>query len=299
MGTQMSNLDRQDRLLGYIFISPQVIGYLIFVLYPLIAIMVFSLQDYNLLSGVREWIGFENYQTMFSENSLFLKTLKNSLVFTAGLVPLNVILALFLANLLTKPIKGVTAFRVLVFAPVITSAVAWAIVWKFMLDGENGIINQLLALVNITGPNWLRSPTWAMVSIIVVRVLKNVGLNVVLFTAALMSVPPQFAESASIDGANSRQVFFRITLPQIMPSVMMVLIVTLIGSLKVFDHIMVLTAGGPGNSTMVLVYYIYYQAFQFSEPGSASGGAVVLFLVALFLTLLQWNFRKRMSYQET
>lgn len=295
----MSSLKRQDRVLGYLFVSPQLLGYLVFVLYPLIAIIVFSLQDYNLLSGVRGWIGFDNYRSMFASGSLFLKTLGNSLVFTAGLVPANVILALFLANLLTKPIRGRTFFRVLVFAPVITSAVAWAIVWKFMLDGENGIINQLLALVSIDGPNWLRSPAWAMVSVIVVRVLKNVGLNVVLFTAALMSVPPQFAESASIDGASGRQIFFRITLPQIMPSVIMVTIITLIGSLKVFDHIMVLTAGGPNNATMVLVYYIYYQAFQFSEPGAASGGAVVLFLVALLLTLFQWTLRKRMAYQET
>lgn len=299
MGKRMSSLKRQDRVLGYLFVSPQLLGYLVFVLYPLIAIIVFSLQDYNLLSGVRGWIGFDNYRSMFASGSLFLKTLGNSLVFTAGLVPANVILALFLANLLTKPIRGRTFFRVLVFAPVITSAVAWAIVWKFMLDGENGIINQLLALVSIDGPNWLRSPAWAMVSVIVVRVLKNVGLNVVLFTAALMSVPPQFAESASIDGASGRQIFFRITLPQIMPSVIMVTIITLIGSLKVFDHIMVLTAGGPNNATMVLVYYIYYQAFQFSEPGAASGGAVVLFLVALLLTLFQWTLRKRMAYQET
>lgn len=291
-------MERQDRYLGYLFVTPQLLGYLVFVLGPLVAIVLFSLQDYNLLSGVRRWVGLENYRSMFFENSLFLKTLKNSLVFTLGLVPANMVLALFLANLLSKPLRGRIFFRVLVFAPVITSAVAWAIVWRFMLDGENGVINQLLGVVGIDGPTWLRSETWAMVSVIVVRVFKNVGLNEVLFTAALLSVPVQYREAAAIDGASNTQIFFRVTLPEIMPTVIMVSIITIIGSLKVFDHIMVLTAGGPNNATMVLVYYIYYQAFEFAEPGYASGGAVVLFLVALGLTVLQWKLRKRLAYQE-
>lgn len=288
----------KDDLLGYAFVAPQMLGFFIFVLGPLIAVFVYSLQTRNLLTGQASFVGFANYRNMVSADPLFVKTLWNSLIFAGGLVPLNVGLALALSLMLSKKLKGITVFRTLYFAPVVTSAVAWAIVWRFLLQGEQGVINQCLAIFGIQGPNWLQEPGWAMAAIIITRVFKNVGLNIVIYLAAITNLPEQYAEAASVDGANRFQAFWKISFPLLMPTTMMVTIITIIGSLKVFDHIMLMTAGGPSNATMVAVYYIYYQAFRFFEIGYASGLSVILFALVLILTMVQWSLRKRISYYE-
>jgi len=274
------------------------IGFLIFVIGPLIAVFIYSLQERNLLTGRVDFVGMANFANMFTADSLFGKVVGNTLIFTLGLVPLNILLSLGLAVALTSQLRGMTIFRTVFFAPVVTSAVAWAIVWKFMLQHESGTINQYLALIGIDGPNWLREPAWAMVSVIVTRALKNMGLNMIIFMAALASLPKSYNEAALVDGANSWQIFRKITLPLLAPTTVMVVIITVIGSLKVFDHIVLLTGGGPANSTMVLVNYIYHQGFQFFETGYASALAVVLFLVTLILTVIQWSLRRRFVYKE-
>lgn len=296
---RLRGLLSRDGVVGYLFVAPQLVGYLLFVLTPLIAIFIFSFQDFNLLMGTRSWNGIANYREMFLTDPLFLKTLGNSIVFTLGVVPLNIVMSLGLALMLTqRDLPNPLLFRTIFFAPVITSAIAWAIIWKFILDGDNALINQMLSLVGVSGPRWLREPGWAMFSVIFVRVIKNLGLNLVILIGALMNIPRQYLEASQIDGASPIQTFFRITMPMLAPTVLMVMIITLIGSLKVFDHILMLTAGGPNNATTVLVYYVYYQAFQFGEPGSASVGAIMLFLFAMVFTLLQWSMRRRFSYLE-
>ncbi|MBP7964677.1 MAG: sugar ABC transporter permease [Caldilineaceae bacterium] len=289
---------RLDELYGYLFIAPQMIGFFIFVIGPLIAVFVYSFQDRNLLTGQVTFVGLQNFVEMFTRDKLFSKVVFNSLLFTFGLVPLNVVLSLGLAAALTGQLRGTTVFRTIYFAPVVTSAVAWAIVWKFMLQNESGTVNQYLALIGIDGPNWLREPAWAMTAVIVTRAIKNIGLNLIIFMAALASLPKSYTEAALVDGANSWQIFRRITLPLLAPTTLMVVIITVIGSLKVFDHIVLLTGGGPANATLVLVNYIYLQGFQFFETGYASALAVVLFLVTLVLTLLQWSMRRRFVYHE-
>ncbi len=292
------SLATKDALWGYLFVTPQTLGFLAFVLGPIIAVFVFSLQSRNLLSGQSAFVGLENFQTALQNDPLFWKVITNSLIFTAGLVPLNLMLALALASLLAQPLRGGTCFRALFFAPVITSTAAWIIVWRFMLQGEQGTVNQFLKVLGVSGPNWLREPAWAMISVIVTRVIKGVGLNTVILLAAIKSLPPEFMEAARIDGANEWQVFRRVKLPLLAPTLMLVTIITVIGSLQVFDHIILLTQGGPSNATMVLVYYIYYQAFRIFETGYASALAVILFVVALAFTALQWALRRRVSYNE-
>ncbi len=281
-----------DTLHAYLFISPQVLGFLAFVLGPLIAVFVFSLQSRNLLTGQVAFVGLANFRTVLGDR-LFYTVLMNSLTFTAGLVILNITLALGLALLLTRGFRGSTAFRTLFFASVITSAAAWAIVWRFILQGQQGVLNQFLALVGIHGPNWLREPRWAMVSVIVTRVLKNVGLNMTIYLAALKSIPEEYAEAARVDGAGSCRILRAITLPLLAPTTLFVSIITVTSALQVFDHILLMTAGGPENATTVLVYYIYRQAFQFFDIGYASALAVFLFVVALMLTLAMWMVRGR------
>ena len=274
-------------------IAPQVLGFLAFVIGPIVAVFWFALHRRNLLTGQSTFIGFENFETMFTSDAVFQKVLVNSLVFTAGLVPLNIALALFLALLLSRQLPGVIAFRTLFFAPVVTSAVAWAIVWRFMLQNETGTINQILALFGIVGPNWLREEGWAMASVIVTRVLKNVGLNMIIYLAAIQSIPTEYRDAARVDGANGWHVLRHITLPLLAPTTLLISVITIVGSLQVFDHILLMTGGGPANATMVLVFYIYQQGFNFFNTGYASAVAVMLFAVTLVLTLLQWALRSR------
>jgi len=289
---------RQEALFGYLCVSPQLIGFLVFVLVPLVMVFVYSFQERNLLMGTTTFVGFANYKKMFTQDPLFYKTLGNTLVFTLGLVPLNVAASLLLALALKAETRANVVFRTIFFAPVVTSAVAWAIVWKFLLQGEQGIVNHVLAIFGIAGPNWLQDPTWAMVALIVTRVIKNLGMNIIIYLAAVTNLPGELYEAARIDGASPWQCFRKLTLPLLMPTTLMISILTVIGSLKIFDHVMLLTNGGPSNSTMVLVYYIYYQGFKFFETGYASALASVLFVLVLALTIGQWRIGKRLSYQE-
>lgn len=297
--TPRFSLAQKDAMFGYLFVLPQVIGFLLFVVAPVIAVFFFSFQERNILSGVMLPAEFANYARMVDgSDPIFAQVLGNSLIFTAGLVPLNLALALVLAVLLNRKLRGVTFFRTLFFAPVVTSAAAWAIVWRFILQGEDGTLNQILAMGGITGPNWLREPEWAMFSVIVTRVLKNVGLNVIIFLAALQAIPREYEEAAMVDGANGIQRFLRITIPLLSPTILLVTVLTVIGSLKIFDHIVLMTNGGPSNATTVLVYYIYFQAFKVFNTGYASALAVILFVLALSATLTQWFLRKRFVYSE-
>jgi multiple sugar transport system permease protein len=188
-------------------------------------------------------------------------------------------------------------FRTLFFSPVVVSLVAWTIVWQFLLQRDGGI-NGFLAMAGIEGPNWLREPATAMVSVIVVQVFKNVGLNMILFLAALQGVPRELYEAARVDGAPRWRQFRRITLPMIAPTVLLTSIITIVGSLQVFAQIAVLTQGGPGVSTTVLVYYLYQQAFQFYRFGYGATLSILLFAIVAILTFAQWRMRRRFVHHE-
>lgn len=290
---------RAESLWGLLFVAPQMAGFVLFVLLPLVFVFVYSAQSRNLLFGTSDFVGLANYKTLAGDPQ-FAATLLNTLVFSMGMVPLNLIASLAVAFFLTGAFRGVQAFRVLIFLPVVTSAVAWSIVWKFLLQGgEAGVVNSLLAAVGIAGPNWLQETGWAMGAVVVTRVLKNLGLNVLILIGAIMNMPADVLEAAKVDGAGRIRAFVSIKLPLLMSTLLMVTIVTLIGSLRVFDTIKLMTDGGPENSTMVLVYYIYHMGFKVFDIGYASTLSVVLFAVVLTLTLLQWNVRKRISFHET
>lgn len=276
--------------------TPQLLGYLMFVLGPLIAVFWFSLNDFNALRRTFDFVGAGNYELILAD-PIFAEGVRNTAVFSAALVPLNLGLAMLLAVLLNQKLRGTAVFRTLFFSPVVISLAAWAIVWRFLLEPDGGV-NAIAQLFGADGPNWLREPETAMASVVMVQVFKNVGLNMVLFLAALQGVPEELYEAARIDGAGRLSMFRRVTLPLVSPVVLFVSILTIAGSLQVFAQILLLTEGGPGNSTLVLVYYLYKQAFQFSELGYASALAVILFLVALLLTVGQWQLRKRWVFHE-
>jgi multiple sugar transport system permease protein len=293
---------RRDQLVGYLFIAPQLAGTIVFVLVPLVLVVWYSLHEWNVLAGTFTFTGAGNYRKLLDDPNV-APVLRATLYFSAGLVIFNLTLALLLAVLLNQKLRGITAFRVVFFSPVVVSLVAWTIVWRFMLQANGGVNSLVSGLsldaVGIDGPNWLRSGGTAMVSVIVVQVVKNVGLNMVLFLAALQGVPQDLYEAARTDGASRWTIFRRITLPLISPTVLLTSIITVVGSLQVFAQIAVLTEGGPGTSTTVLVYYLYQQAFQFHAFGYGATLSVLLFVIVLVLTVVQWQMRKRWAFYES
>jgi len=286
-------LRRREAMEAWLFVSPTILGFTIFFLGPLIAVFGYSMTEWNLLTQRASWVALENYADALGQNPDFWPVLRNSLIFAVGLVPMNMALALGLALSLSRPAFGNVFFRVVFFAPVVTSAVAWAIVWKFLLQGEAGAVNQSLAVIGIDGPNWLRDPDWAMVAVIFTRVIKMVGLNMILYIAALQSVPRDYEAAAVLEGASRWQIFRWIIWPLLAPTTLVILVVTTIGSLKTFDHIYLMTQGGPENATLVLAFYIYQQAFEFFNVGYAAALAVIMFGMILALTLLQVSLRNR------
>lgn len=292
-GAPWLSLKYRDMMEAWLFVSPTLIGFLIFFLGPLIAIFYYSLTEWNLLTQQAKFVGLGNFENALLENPDFWHVVRNSVIFAIGLVPLNMALALTLALTLARPFRGVVFFRTVFFAPVITSAIAWAIVWKFLLQGEGGAVNQMLAWVGIDGPNWLREPNWAMAAVIVTRVIKMVGLNMILYIAALQAIPRDYEEAASLEGASRWQIFWMVTWPMLAPTTLVIMVLTTIGSFKVFDHIYQMTGGGPENGTLVLAFYIYQQGFKFFNVGYAAALALIMFVIVMALTLVQVMLRRR------
>ena len=287
---------RRDVLTGYLFILPQLAGVAVFVLLPVGMAIWYSLNDWNVFTGKQTFVGGENYAALADDPQL-PKVLLATVIFSGGVVVVNITLGLLIAVLLNRRFRGVTLFRTLFFSPVVVSVVAWTLVWGFLLQ-DNGGINGLLGAVGIDGPNWLQHGNTAMVSVVITQVIRSVGVNMVLFLAALQGVPQELYEAARIDGASSRSVFARITLPLISPTVLLTVIVTVVGALQSFAQIAVLTGGGPELSTTVLVYYLFQQAFEFNDIGYGSTLALMLLSFVMLLTLLQWQLRRKWVFYE-
>ena len=233
---------RLEALTGYAFVTPQLIGFILLVLIPLINVFIYSFHSKNMLYGTNLYVGLSNYEKLFTGDKLFWKTLGNTFRFSILLVPLNLVLSFLLALYLGERLFGSRYIRTVIFLPVVTSGVAWAIVWKYLLQsGTAGPINYFLSKVGITGPNWLTDKNWAMISVVINRVPKKLGTNVLIFLGAVMNMPQDVIEAARLDGANEWAVIRRIKLPLLMPTVLMVTIVTMIGSMRVFDTIRLMT----------------------------------------------------------
>lgn len=286
-----------DSIWGYAFIMPMLVGFLIITVLPVIMTFVYSLTDKNMMSRTTNFIGIQNFILLLSDRT-FLNTMWQTLEFTLLLIPSNLVLTLGLASLLKDKFRGCGFFRTAVFTPVVTSVVVWGVLWKYIFQSDNGLINSILKMVGIAGPQWLMNLKMAIPISVFVTLVKGLGMNMVIFIGAMLDVPKDYYEAAELDGANKVQQFFKITLPNIAPSIFLVLILTTIGSLKVFGQIKALTNGGPGTSSYVMVFYIYQMAFQSYKFGYASAASVILFLIIVALTILQWKMRKRWVYHE-
>lgn len=287
-----------EAIAGYLFLLPNMIGFLLFTVLAVVASAVISLTNWDLLSPP-QFVGLANYQQLLLNDPLFHKVLFNTFYFTIVSVPLAIVIALLLALALNEGIRGIALFRAAYFLPVITSGVVVALIWRWFYNPDFGVLNYLLYRLGVQNPpNWLADQRWAMPAVIILAVWKQVGYNMVIFLAGLQAIPTNLYEAASIDGAGRFDRFRYITLPLLTPTTFFILIISLIGSLQVFDSVLVLTEGGPANATRTLVYHIWQQAFQFLHMGYAAAIAWVLFFLIFLITVVQWKLQGRWVHYE-
>lgn len=288
---------RHEERVAWLFVAPVALGILIFQVYPVIFSLYISFTRWNFLTPPR-WIGVKNYVDLFTTDRVFLKALGNSAIYAAGTVMPGLALALIFAVLLNQNIRGRTLYRAVYFVPVVVTSVSIAILWTWIYEPSFGILNYLLKQVGIKGPTWLGSTRWAMPSLIIMGVWQGLGYNIVIFLAGLQSISQDYYDAAAIDGASGPRAFWYITLPLLSPVTFFVLVLSMIGGLQVFNSVYVMTGGGPANSTITLVPYIYQQAFSFQSIGPASAIAYCLFLIVLTLTAINFSLQKLWVFYE-
>ena len=284
----------RDDLVGWAFAAPFVILFGIFLAFPILASFFLSFTSFGLKDLANpvgaSVVGIRNYVDLFGD-PVFWTALLNTVYFVVVGVPLTLIFGLLIATALNRGVSRLrTVFRVGYYLPVITSIVAIAVVWRFLLDPDVGLINMLLAGLGINGPAWLADPVLAMPSIIVMAVWRNLGFAMIVFLAGLQAIPVTLYEAASIDGAGRWQGFRWVTLPMLRPTVLFMTVITTIGYLQLFEEPFVMTGGGPLNKTLSITMYMYQQGFTFFHQGFASAIAYVLFVIVAFVAFLQFKF---------
>jgi len=276
---------------GWTFILPNFVGFAILTLVPVLVLFYMSFTEWNVFGG-SEWIGLDNFTRLIADES-FHTALFNTLYYAALHIPLTLLASLGLAMLLNTKLRGLAFFRTVAFFPYITSIVAVAVVWNMLFSPDMGVINQALRSIGISDPpGWTQSTAWAMPAVIIVGTWREAGYYMLLFLAGLQTVPKELYEAARTDGANAWQQFTNVTLPCLRPTTFFVVIILTIQSLKVFDLVLVMTNGGPGQSTLVLSQFIYNQGFVNNEFGYGASAAVVLVALALAVTIFQYLANK-------
>lgn len=275
---------------GYLFILPNMLGFLAFVLLPVLFSLVLAFYRWNILTSP-VFVGVKNFTTLFQDRHFWFY-LWNTVFFMLN-IPFGMAFSLFLAILINRTIKGISGFRLMYFLPYITPAIAAAIVWRLLYHTDFGLINQFLRVIGIHNvPSWLGNPQLAKPAIILTNIWHGSGQRMVLYLAALQGIPQSYYEAAEIDGANGWQQFWHITLPQLAFINFFIVIMGVINGFRAFGIQYVMTEGGPAGSTTTIVYYIYNNAFRWFKMGYASALSWVLFLLMFGFTLLQWRYRK-------
>lgn len=286
---------RKQTLIAYSFILPNLAGFFIFTFVPIVFSIILSFCEWNSGSEIK-FVGLDNYITMFTRDSSFWNALKNTIYYTAVTVPVTMAISLFLAILLNQKLKGIVFFRSVIFFPYVASLVAVAVVWMALFNPDKGPVNGLLMALGVENPpRWAASTTWAMPTIIGLTVWKNMGYYMVVYLAALQGVSSELYEAAALDGANKWKQFLHITWPCITPSTFFILMMLMISTFKSYDIMYITTQGGPGEATKVLAYHIYNSAFISFKFGYASAVAMVLFMIIVVVTLIQFKGEKHFT----
>ena len=305
---KMGKLERKNTLIAYAFLAPNFIGFAVFTLVPVICAIALSLFEWNGgdISKLK-FVGLDNYATIFATKKVAEKgisyffnradlgiALKNTVYYTIVTVPLTIVCALALALLLNR-IKGAVFFRTVFFFPYVSSMVAICVCWSFMLM-KDGPINQMIMALGVNfNKSWTADSGMAIWSIILVSVWRNMGYYMVLYLAALQGIPRELMEAATVDGANKWQQFLHVTLPQLKPTTFFVSVMMVISCFKIYDVVAIMTDGGPGRSTKMLVTYIYDEAFIKVRYGQASAISMVLLVIVLLVTIIQFSSEKKFS----
>jgi multiple sugar transport system permease protein/raffinose/stachyose/melibiose transport system permease protein len=275
--------------IGYLLIAPSYLIYLLFVLVPVLWTIVMSFTDYNL----REWhfTGISNYIQMF-QDKVFLRSIWNTVRYSLMTIPVVMVLALCLAMLLNQRLKAKGFFRTLFYLPNIFSMVAVSMAWLYLYDTNSGILNRMLNGLGLESVGWVSNTAMSMISVAIMSIWNQVGYNMILFLSGLQGIPEHLYEAASIDGATRWQKFRHITLPQLAPTTFFVFVMACIHSFQVFGQVLIVTNGGPVNSTTTIAHQIYKNGFEYFHMGYASAQAVVLLLIILAITIVNWKYGK-------
>ena len=283
---------KSEVISGYLFILPSLVIFITFMIIPIFMGLYISLTDYDGFKTMN-FVGLQNYAAMFKD-SYFLVSFKNNIVYTLFTVPGTMILSLLLAVAVNKGIKGSSVFKTVFFFPYITSMVAVGIIWTLLFNPTVGPINNFIKSIGIANPpGWLLSTKSALPAVMIVTVWKWSGYYMIIFLAGLQGIPKQLYEASEVDCASGLTKFFHITLPLLSPTTFLILILLIINSFQVFDLINIMTEGGPGRATNVLVYRIYQEGFKYMHFGYASAEAYFLFAIILIITGIQFRGQKK------
>ncbi|MEN0650106.1 sugar ABC transporter permease [Caldifermentibacillus hisashii] len=283
---------------GLLFVSPWIIGFILFQLYPIAMSAYYSLTDYNLFNPP-EWVGLKNFFDLFNDDKFYLSLYNTVYITIFGLIP-QLIFTLIMAIILNMDVKGKSLYRTIYFLPTLVPAVASSLIWMWLFNSQYGLINEFLGSIGLIEPNWLLDPAYTKIAIIIMG-FWGTGTNTVMYLAALQDVPKTFYEAAEIDGANVWQKFWHITIPAVSPVTLYLLIMGLIGSFQVFTQADVLgtqaqSMGGPENSMLFYAVYLYQNAFKFLKYGYASAMAWILFIIVLILTMVIFRTSAKWVY---
>jgi multiple sugar transport system permease protein len=285
----LRSFQRREALSFYLTISPWLVGFLAFAAGPMVISLLTSFSDWDLLTDPK-WVGLVNYQSLATD-PLFKQSIRVTLTYTAAYVPLDLMGGLLLALLARPRIRGIGVFRTIFYLPTVFSGVAFVVVWLWMLNPNGGLINLALRWFGITGPRWLLDPRYALLSLVMMS-FWGWGRSMALYLGGMQSIPGELYEAAAIDGAGSVRQFFAVTLPLLSPIIFFNLVLSVIATFQSFTSAFVATNGGPLDSTLFLVLYIYRQAFEFFHMGYAAAMAWVLFIIVLVLTLILMRSQK-------
>jgi multiple sugar transport system permease protein len=286
-----------DGLWPFLFLLPYLIGFSIFILTPISNAAIGSFTDWGLFSPEREFIGLENFTRLMKDESFRISVI-NTIYYVVVLVPSQTILAMFLALLVNRTFRGVTLFRNIYFAPFVMSLASIGMVWSWLYTTDIGLVNRVLSLINITPPVWLHDPTWAMPAVIIASIWRNVGYYMVIFLAWLQNVPEDLIEAAQVDGAGAWQRFRHIILPLLTPAIFFTIMIGVILGFQVFDITYVMTQGGPSQSTLTLLMFIYKKGITSGDLGYASAASLVLLVMMLVFTVLYFYGQKRWVFYQ-
>lgn len=281
---------------GYLFISPWLVGFGVFSLYAIGSAVYYSFTKYSVFSPPR-WIGLANYRTMFTDDPLVGTSLYNTVYYSILAIVLGITVAFLLATLLNQKVRGLSLFRAMFYVPSITPVVASSVLWIWILT-QHGLLNVFLDYLGIRGPAWLANPTWSKFSLVLMSVWA-MGGTMIIFLAGLQGVPRQLYEAAELDGAGIWRKLRHVTIPMMTPVILFNLIMGIIGSFQVFTQAFIMTGGGPGDSTLFYVLYLYQNAFSYYKMGYSSALAIILFIIILTLSLIVFSTSKKWVHYET